>query len=95
MNSNKKPWIMYPDRMLFNRARAFALRDGFADALMGLGIYEEVRDMMPDVDGGDIKGSRHLSALDDDVETVTGEVVEPAQAEKPADPPADLLNPNF
>jgi hypothetical protein len=40
-------------------ARAsFVLRDGFADALMGLAIAEEVRDMMPDVDGGEIKGSK-------------------------------------
>lgn len=56
LNVNKKPWIHYPDRMLFNRARAFALRDGFADALMGLGIAEEERDRLPDVqDGGDLK----------------------------------------
>jgi hypothetical protein len=96
MNPKKEPWIFHPDRMLFCRPRAFVLRDGFADALMGLAIAEEVRDMTPDVDGGDLKGgSRHLSALDDDVEPVTGEVIEPAQAEKPADPPADLLNENF
>ncbi len=25
------PWAQYPERMLLNRARAFALRDGFAD----------------------------------------------------------------
>lgn len=56
MNQYKKPWIQYPDRMLYNRARAFALRDGFADALMGLGIAEEERDRLPDpVDGGALK----------------------------------------
>ena len=47
MNSSKAPWIDYPKRMLFNRARAFAIRDGFADALSGLEIAEEVRDLMP------------------------------------------------
>ena len=42
----KMPWIEYPDRMLRVRARAFALRDGFADALAGLAIREEVEDMV-------------------------------------------------
>lgn len=56
LNARKQPWIMYPERMLYNRARAFALRDGFADALMGLGIAEEERDRLPDVqDGGALK----------------------------------------
>ncbi len=41
----KAIWISYPDRMLFNRARAFALRDGFADCLCGLGIVEEMQDI--------------------------------------------------
>lgn len=39
------PWLSYPDRMLFNRARAFAIRDGFADCLAGLAIVEEVQDI--------------------------------------------------
>lgn len=38
------PWTQYPRRMLAMRARAFALRDGFADVLRGLGIAEEVQD---------------------------------------------------
>lgn len=42
--TNKGPWKQYPGRMLQMRARAFALRDVFADALNGLAIYEEVRD---------------------------------------------------
>lgn len=37
-------WASYPDRMLQMRARAFALRDVFADVLQGLGCAEEVRD---------------------------------------------------
>lgn len=44
LNPKKVPWIEHPDRMLKVRARAFALRDGFADALAGLGIREEVED---------------------------------------------------
>lgn len=38
------PWQQYPDRMMQMRARAYAIRDVFADALMGLRIKEEVED---------------------------------------------------
>lgn len=44
-NSKKIPWIEHPKRMLKMRARGFALRDGFADALAGLAIAEEVQDL--------------------------------------------------
>lgn len=37
-------WQQYPSRMLQMRARGFALRDKFADALKGLSIREEVED---------------------------------------------------
>lgn len=42
------PWQQYPDRMLQMRARGFALRDSFADALKGLAVAEEVRDIPVD-----------------------------------------------
>lgn len=38
------PWTQYPSRMLQMRARSFALRDSFPDAIKGVGIAEEVRD---------------------------------------------------
>lgn len=38
------PWTQYPARMLQMRARAFALRDTFADVLHGMGMVEEIRD---------------------------------------------------
>lgn len=38
------PWTQYPARMLQMRARGFALRDGFADALAGLITVEEAQD---------------------------------------------------
>ena len=38
------PWKQYPSRMLQMRARAFALRDSFADALGGVRSAEEVQD---------------------------------------------------
>ena len=37
-------WKKYPSRMLQMRARGFAGRDGFADALKGLVLYEEAKD---------------------------------------------------
>jgi hypothetical protein len=42
------PWAQYPDRMLQNRARGFALRDAFPDLLRGLKTVEELRDTPPD-----------------------------------------------
>lgn len=38
------PWKQYPNRMLQMRARSFALRDSFADALGGVRMAEEVED---------------------------------------------------
>jgi hypothetical protein len=39
------PWTEYPDRMLVMRPRSWCLRDLFPDALRGLGVVEELRDM--------------------------------------------------
>jgi hypothetical protein len=39
------PWTSYPKRMLAMRARGFALRSQFADALAGLITREEAEDM--------------------------------------------------
>ena len=38
------PWVQYPSRMLSLRARGFALRNAFADALRGLVTAEEAQD---------------------------------------------------
>lgn len=38
------PWKSYPERMLKMRARGFALRDSFADALGGVNMVEDTRD---------------------------------------------------
>jgi len=38
------PWSTYPDRMMQMRARGFAIRDAFADALRGLISAEEALD---------------------------------------------------
>lgn len=41
------PWWSYPKRMLQMRARSFAIRDAFPDALKGVSIVEEMRDVTP------------------------------------------------
>lgn len=45
------PWKSYPKRMLQLRARGFALRDAFAEALMGMITREEAEDMESVVNG--------------------------------------------
>jgi hypothetical protein len=44
LSKKQGPWQQYPKRMCKLRARGFALRDGFADQLRGIGIAEEERD---------------------------------------------------
>ena len=39
------PWKQYPKRMLQMRARGFAIRDAFPDALRGMYMAEEVQDI--------------------------------------------------
>lgn len=50
LTAKKGPWQDYPRRMLQLRARGFALRDAFPDALKGLGLGEEVIDAVQIVD---------------------------------------------
>ena len=46
----RNTWAQYPTRMLQMRARGFALRDTFADALSGVAVREEVEDYKPEKD---------------------------------------------
>lgn len=80
-NVQKKPWIQYPERMLFNRARAFALRDGFSDALKGLAIAEEAQDMPREA-----LPPPAIGFLDDATEAVAGDA--PAGQDDGGLPPA-------
>lgn len=50
------PWTQYPKRMLQMRARAWALRDVFPDALQGMAVAEEVRDMAPEKEINPVQG---------------------------------------
>lgn len=78
-------WATYPDRMLQMRARGFALRDAFADALRGVISTEEARDIPVERHMGEVqvmppKPSRTeqvkqlLTKEPEVVDAVTGEV---------------------
>ena len=51
----KNTWKQYPERMLAMRARGFALRDAFADAIKGLITTEESNDYPDQANIGDLK----------------------------------------
>jgi hypothetical protein len=54
-------WGKYPKRMCQMRARAYALRDAFADVLMGFPLAEEMRDVEGEVVGTTIGEGVDLS----------------------------------
>jgi len=58
--SKPGPWTDYPDRMLKLRARGFALRDSFPDALRGIKSREEVEDYI-DADYTVVEDNKSLS----------------------------------
>lgn len=59
------PWTQYPKRMRQMRARAFAIRDVFPDALKGLPIAEEVMDMPRDMgQAEEVKSNAPAALLD-------------------------------
>lgn len=60
------PWQAYPKRMLQMRARGFALRDSFADALQGLVLTEEAMDIKEiDITPPDAKTKTGVKKLKD------------------------------
>ena len=71
------PWTQYPKRMLQMRARGFALRDAFPDALKGLITTEEADDYPQEAkqEAKDITPKNPLDAI------ALPEVIEPAYQE--------------
>jgi hypothetical protein len=57
------PWSQYPDRMLQMRARAFCLRDVYADVLGGLYLKEEIDDTHVDSGMRDVSPAPALQSL--------------------------------
>lgn len=76
------PWKTYPDRMLFNRARAFAVRDAFADVLAGASIAadltEEVRPVEATIRDASPMPSHTLTENAESLAPDVSPVVEPA-----------------
>ena len=67
LTSKRGPWQQYPSRMLQLRARGFALRDAFPDAIKGLITVEEAQDY-PTQKQGDIKvaqSPKEVNVIDD------------------------------
>jgi hypothetical protein len=81
------PWQQFPLRMLAHRARSYAIRDGAADALMGMTMADEAQDYGPnaarDVTPATPRPGRVRYA---DPDPVIDEIVEaePMQIEGPA-----------
>jgi len=79
--SKSGPWTQYPKRMLGARARAFALRDGFADVLRGISIKEEQEDVVRVRDAEKIRADH------------ARDVTPPRSAPKPPAAPQTTLTP--
>ena len=79
------PWSQYPKRMLQMRARSFALRDKFADALSGLIMAEEAQDysIISDVTPKTQTLNSKLDELINDQVQEVKEVVTPVEKANP------------
>lgn len=73
LGNKQGPWKQYPKRMLQCRARGFAIRNVFADALRGVSIREEVEDIQP---------ARDVAVFDVEPGTSRAEQVKDALARK-------------
>lgn len=76
--SKQGPWQQYRSRMLQMRARGFACRDAFPDALRGIHLAEEMRDTPPEpaeVSGGDASPARGVAALTSKIGDAADEVI--------------------
>src|SRR3546814_3344335 len=83
------PWSQYPQRVRQMRARAWAIRDGFADVLKGIGIAEEVGDF-PVVEGGGVQAQPLTRAMLQQ----QAEEVDAGPADKGVDAGVDTLTPD-
>lgn len=91
---NNTPWQTYPLRMLSHRARSWAIRDGAADALMGIQIAEEVQDYQPIKDVTPANRERPVSKVLQARQKADILPKEAEQAETEADDKASSQPPN-
>jgi hypothetical protein len=79
------PWQQFPQRMLAMRARAFAARDGAADALSGLYVAEELADSPETIDAAPKRKSSSAAKKDGVTVEVFNEILRHMSASETAD----------
>lgn len=84
------PWTQYPKRMMKNRARAFALRDKFADVLSGFGITEEEKDRVLDVTPS--RSSTNVSSINSSINAALQAVTNDVIPDEPIRPNYDITS---
>jgi len=84
------PWQEYPHRMLRNRARSYALRDTFGDALRGLLSSDEVSDTPYAVTSASMPTGSLDLAIEESQEAPRGEVIEHVEPTHPE--PGEIPN---
>lgn len=88
LDTKKGPWQEYPNRMLQMRARGFAIRDQFPDALRGLHIAEEVIEVNAEVEEPDESPAARLRKAMEEKKNGTPTQAEPEE-QKPDNNGAD------
>ena len=69
------PWQQFPQRMLAMRARAFAARDGAADALSGLYVAEELADSPETIEAAPKRKSSSAAKKDGQTVPMFNEII--------------------
>ena len=85
------PWTTYPKRMLQMRARAFAIRDSFADALQGFSVREEVEDMEEEIINPEVTKAPDLEAPKSRIDFIK-DTIEADEKEDDSTVQHDLIN---
>ena len=78
------PWTQYPMRMLAMRARAFALRNLYADVLRGMGSAEELQDIPAEMPAVQVEPARIDNA--EQPQTKAAAILTKARAKRQAKP---------
>jgi hypothetical protein len=81
------PWTQYPMRMLAMRARAFALRNLYADVLRGMGSAEELQDIPAEMPAVQVEPAR-IDNAEQPQQTKAAAILTKARAKRQAKPAA-------
>ena len=93
LTNKKGPWQSYPNRMLKLRARGFALRDAFPDAIKGLITTEEAMDYPDAENQSSVKPVQRpdVSSEGDTIQNILDAVSEPESASNEVPPVKQLV----